>query len=54
MMEAMQGMESSPDRSPEKGGTTNSFGETTRRIKPKKTKMCPNLENHGKCKLTPA
>lgn len=53
MMEAMQGMESSPEKSPEKG-TANSFGEGTRRIKPKKTKMCPNMENHGKCKLSPS
>ena len=35
------GGESSPDRSPEKGGPI--VGENGRRIKPKKTKMCPNI-----------
>lgn len=36
---------SSPERSPDKGAP----GE--RRVKPKKTKMCPNLENKGGCSL---
>ena len=36
---------SSPERSPDKGAP----GE--RRVKPKKTKMCPNLDNKGGCSL---
>jgi hypothetical protein len=46
------GGESSPDRPPEKGGGL--VGENGRRIKPKKTKMCPNIAQVGKCKLSPS
>ena len=53
LLEAMQGGgESSADRSPEKGGGI--VGENGRRIKPKKTKMCPNIAQLGKCKLSPS
>lgn len=40
-------MNSSPDRSPEKGG----FGGGSMRIKKKKTKMCPTLLEKGSCPL---
>ncbi len=54
LLETMQGGgESSPDRSPEKG-TSALVGENGRRIKPKKTKMCPNISQIGKCKLSPS
>ena len=39
----MEGFGSSPEKSPEKGGTM--------RVKSKKTKMCPNLLSSGKCTL---
>jgi hypothetical protein len=40
----MDGMSSSPERSPEKGGFEKSF-------KSKKTKMCPNLLKSKVCNL---
>mgnify|MGYP003340478923 CR=1 FL=1 len=52
MLEAMQGGESSPERSPDKG--TGMFGESGRKLKHKKTKMCPNIAQVGKCKLSPS
>lgn len=54
LLEAMHGGgESSTDRSPEKGGG-DMVGENGRRIKPKKIKMCPNIAQLGKCKLSPS
>jgi hypothetical protein len=53
LLESMQiGGDSSPERSPEKG--VGLVGENGRRIKPKKTKMCPNISQLGKCKLSPS
>ena len=43
----MDGFNSSPGQSPEKAGLTS----YERRVKVKKTKMCPNLMNNGVCTL---
>lgn len=43
----LEALGSSPERSPEKGG----HDTDGRRVKPKKTKMCPNLSNKGGCTL---